>query len=226
MNEFTHTNLYGDDLERNNAGLGADIASQRQDTLDDMACNFVSTLLEYQSTVTAGDLGCGQGALAARLADSGAFVEAFDCLDFSSYLAAHPRVRFHQKRLEDEALFGDITDPFDLVVSQRTLHYLPYLQAQKLMQQVTERLREQGRVFVSASGMGSELVEDYGGVTAPIHQRLSPLGDTMSRKHGIHSPVCLYQMNELIHLLELSGLAIDSAFLSDFGNIKITATKP
>jgi hypothetical protein len=82
-------------------------------------------------------------------------------------------------------------------------------------------LRAGGTIFLSVSGIDSELSLAYGGARDPVEKRWVFLGEEMSAKHGIHHSVCLYSLPDFQKLLVDSGFIILKAWVSDFGNIKL-----
>jgi hypothetical protein len=74
--------------------------------------------------------------------------------------------------------------------------------------------------YISASGLESELGENYKGLHTDIRSRFSPLDDLMQSKHDIREPVCLYTQDELTELMTSSGFAKQTTWKSEFGNVK------
>jgi SAM-dependent methyltransferase len=227
-------NVYGDKLIKAGAGHGADIASQRQDELDRLSIERVGELILQGYPVRTLDLGCGRGAQSKRLLEAGADLSvAVDKANFK------PEFLSSAKQYAEKASFYELdlnckdfnqklvkcseNDKFDIIIFQRTLHYLTYAHATVLMKQIQGLLTKNGRLYISASGLFSELGNDYAGKTLPIAERFSPLSETMAVKHGIQPSVCLYRTEELANLCQESGLSILMAQESEFGNIKIIA---
>ena len=114
----------------------------------------------------------------------------------------------------------------DVVYSQRMLHYLDPADATELARRLYPMLAKGGRIFVSASGMNSELRQGYAGRDAPWGARYHPLSDEMRQKHGMEGRICLYTEDDMSKLFRSSGFAAESVYSSAFGNIKAIFTKP
>lgn len=219
-------NLYGDSAKSVAHGRGHDIASQRTDALDEQGLALIRTKAATEKVV-AWDLGCGLGGHALRMAQAGAAVIALDITDFGADIAAaakdaqlSERVRFQQGSL----LEGVAGLPAPCIIScQRTLHYFTAAQAQALVTEWARRLRPGGALFLSASGINSELAQDYAGAAVPWMDRYAPLAAPMADKHDIRGPVCLYSKEDLARVLETAGLTGIEVFESPFGNIKAVA---
>lgn len=231
---MSHINHYGDTLIKAGAGHGADIASQRADELDEKALSWIRQL--PPGTASALDLGSGRGAQAARMAAAGAILSvASDREDFStqynqmtSGLSAN--CSFVLLDLLDHNFAQKIqksskTKTFDVIVFQRTIHYFSHAQALRIVRDVASLMPSGGRLYLSASGLLSELGNRYEHKSLPVTERFAMLAPDMADKHGILAPVCLYQISELIELCETAGLRVLAAQESSFGNIKVVAEK-
>lgn len=76
------------------------------------------------------------------------------------------------------------------------------------------------KLFLSASGLLSELGSDYKGKSDNLPERFSPLSAAMAEKHNIHEPVCLYTQDDLVALCKHASFSCDNVFSSAFGNVK------
>jgi SAM-dependent methyltransferase len=104
------------------------------------------------------DLGCGTGHQAAALAEAGAQVVGVDrdeqMLEVAR--AAHPEVRFVQgdaQRLDTAALRDLVGGPYDAVVSNAALHWMP--QQDDVVAGVAGLLRPGGRFVAEMGGVGN-----------------------------------------------------------------------
>lgn len=219
-------NLYGDKLNPTISNLGADIASQRADDLDNMA---IARLRSLSAPARALDVGSAAGGQSIRMALAGAHVVALDLDDYADAMLGAARqaglvdkctfVQADIVKLDVEASFGS----FDVITCQRMIHYLPFAAAAEIVRQLKRALTPEGRLYISASGLHSELGNGYPASHVPVAQRYAPLADEMVSKHAIHGPVCLHSVADLAALLETAGMRVEQIFASAFGNIKAVA---
>lgn len=231
-------NNYGDKLIQAGKGHGADIAMQRPDDLDLLSVSECENLLVRGLTPVILDLGSGRGAQCMRLMNAGAKIGiACDIEDFTADFESipfKPNNKFEQKtkfliasfcneNLKSELM--EITNyaKFDIIVFQRAIHYLTYKDAMDCLKRILGLLSPTGKLYLSASGLGSELGDDYPGSNYSIENRFDYISLPMQAKHGIHAPICLYKTDELTKLCQDSGFKILNAYESSFGNIKMVA---
>lgn len=200
-------------------GHGIDVAVQRADDLDMAAIAFA----RENSGMWALDLACGLGGQAWRLAETGIATVAADIMD--------PQDRWPIASVERPPLFvsADMRalpehwGPFGLIVCQRAIHYLKYEEAVAVLRRLYGFLRADGRLFLSASGLDSELGDGYPDRDRPAQERFALLREDRQKQHGIEAPVCLYRESDLALLLEESGWQVLRLYRSPFGNIKAVA---
>jgi len=225
-------NLYGDDRALLSNGHGVDIASQRADDLDEMALERIHSLIAsgvfYPFAI---DVASGAGGQALRMALTGADVLAVDLFDFSSAIYEGVsrndlggRVSFLQwdMRKLDEIKFGRNAD---VIVCQRAIHYFPFQAAVDIVERLDGLLQDDGRLYLSASGIQSELGDGYEGCRDALEVRYAELSENMQEKHGILGPVCLYSEEDMVKLLSTAGFEIERVSSSAFGNIKAVGRK-
>lgn len=224
----TLVNDYGDRRIVTWDGYGIDIASQRADDLDNLAIAHITSEIKTRRPVFALDVGCGRGGQSARMSKAGACVVALDANDYRSFVQDSMRrendlggLVFHCAAVEDEPELGT----FDVILSQRMLHYLPNGAAQKALAWFFRIANPSARLFVSASGLDSELGDQYPARHEPVASRFALLAPSMADKHAIHLPVCLYRPEELTELVAASGWTPERTFTSAFGNVKLVARK-
>lgn len=216
-------NLYGDKPDFLAVGHGADIASQRADDLDLMAIERT----RLRPSTFALDIACGAGGQAIRLAQQGATVVATDIANMTDIIQSNStglpgKVSFAQldmRRLDK--LHVELLA--DVIICQRAIHYLHFSYAVGVISRMQELLAPDGRLYLSASGINSELGDGYEGRYEDLDQRYTELAPSMREKHGIHGPVCLYSEDDLALLLIKGGLVPETIFSSKFGNIKAVA---
>ncbi len=219
-------NLYGDVFTKTSGTHGSDIASQRIDELDRMSLKQACQELE----VNVLDIGCGLGAQSVRFALLGAKVTAVDIVDSGHTISDHLALLGMKTdavdfRKTDICSFMDRCDKtYNVIYSQRFIHYLSYKEAFRLAEKLYQHTEKGGHVFISASGMSSELSNGYdAGKT--IEERFSKLEPQMAQKHGILEPVCLYYKEELQELFAKVGYTPVSIWTSSFGNVKAVFKK-
>lgn len=224
--ETINLNDYGDKPVFKASGHGADIASQRADDLDNMA---IERVRPGQLVL---DLACGAGGQSFRLADRGADVLAMDMINFHDQFAHYVspegikgRARFFQFNLHNLHDFN-LHNPAEIIVCQRAIHYFRFKQAVRILTDMKRLLAPEGRIYLSASGIGSELGTNYMHSGHPIEDRFSVLHPSMVRKHGIESAVCLYSEEEMALLIAMAGLKVEKLFSSPFGNVKAVIWHP
>ena len=216
-------NRYGDDVVRTTGRHGADIASQRLDTLDKAALQHALSTLD--SSPTAVDIGCGLGTQGIRFGLMGVETTLVDVLDISARIDLLQEVfeicELHFVNKDAKRLTADdIPNRIGTAYSQRFIHYLRFKEARDLLEQVVERMVSDGRVFVSASGLHSELGDGYPHKERPIEDRLTKLAPEMQEKHDIRDEICLYTVEDMKQLLKASGIEPIRVERSEFGNIK------
>ena len=85
---------------------------------------------------------------------------------------------------------------------------------------LASRLCPGARLFISASGMQSELADGYPHAGNPVEERFALLAPAMQAKHGVREPVCLYAKDELERLVLAQGFTAIRTWTSPFGNVK------
>jgi SAM-dependent methyltransferase len=221
-------NLYGDSLISTTGTHGGEIASQRIDDLDKRA--LADLLGQSKPRIQCVDIGCGFGWQGIRFAILGASAHLFDVLPESTLLQS---LRANSSLLLSYTsgdLRGldkaDLPECIDLAFSQRFFHYLTFFEAQRLVGLIAERLVPGGFFYISASGLQSELGENYIGRDIQVKNRFALLSVEMQAKHNISKPVCLYTESELTQLMLSSALSPQKVWTSPFGNIKGVYQKP
>lgn len=221
------TNLYGDDLTRARGGYGAEIAGQRMDALDRAA-------LEHALSLGGGvalDLGCGEGIQALRFATLGLETLAIDARPREATLFGEGPfervlpVRYlsaDARRLTPSLL----PERVDLAYSQRFIHHLRFEEALALLRALRAVMTAGAKLYLSASGLGSELADGYAAAALPLGRRYAELAPEVRARHRIEGPVCLYRPPELRGLGEAAGLTPERVFRSDFGNVKAVFVAP
>jgi hypothetical protein len=223
MDEGSILNLYGDKRIHSTGTHGVDISSQRMDALDQNCLRFA--LEQNFDALSAIDLGCGSGIQGIRLALTGIATLLIDALSIEnkiqqlSGLLNLQNIEFLQKDARHLSP-QDLPEKIHILYSQRFIHYLTFDEATSLVGLMAGKMETGGRVFLSASGIDTELALGYADRDKAIHERHSPLSEKMALKHQIHEPVCLYSELDMKRLFEPHGFKEVLVESSEFGNIK------
>lgn len=205
------------------ASHGTDIASQWTDELDLEALRFVVSPKIPKRVAL--DLGCGLGTQGIRFAVLGCRSFLYDIVDIGERIerirqALDITVLEFRKLDLRQATPEDFPADAGVAYSQRFIHYLRFDEASRLLQSLAGRLCTKARLFLSASGLGSELGAGYAHARAPVEHRFAPLAGAMQAKHGVREPVCLYTKEELEQLVVAHGFAAVRTWTTPFGNVK------
>lgn len=228
-------NLYGDTLTVLSANKGADIATQRADDLDLESVRYAQEHVGLKAL----DVGCGAGGQAARLAGVGAHVTGLDMPDLLGAFQGHMAASVEPYGIAwgaSEFLGCNMLDipqdwldvnakTFSQITCQRAIHYVRREQAVALLSQLRTALADEGKLFISCSGLESELGNGYEAKSDAPTVRFGVLAEDMQDKHQIKQPVCLYTQEEFAQMLAEAGWRIDTIYASAFGNIKAIASK-
>jgi len=222
-------NIYNDLSTGHLDGFGIDISTQRADDLDNKLLELIKENEDNALNIL--DLGCGKGGQTVRMAALGCEVTAVDVQDLGAdiYEACERlsvpknRITFIGHDIRNTGTY--LKSHYNYIYSQRTLHYLCYDDAVVLLNTVREYLVNgfPSKLFLSVSGLHSELGNGYTGKNINIASRFCPLSDEIGEKHKIHLPVCLYTLEELAALLTACGYKVEKIYASPFGNIKAIA---
>lgn len=219
-------NQFDDKIVETTGTHGADIASQRMDKLDEAALRYALDIRD--EAVSALDLGCGLGAQGLRFSLIGLETTLVDILDIQQRVELMNRLfeigglDFVQKDAR-ELTRSDLPENLKLAYSQRFIHYLTWDEANELLSLLADRLQDGGRIFVSASGLNTELGDGYPDRNVPPEDRYSTLAPVMAEKHDIRQEVCLYERTDMERLLNETGFEVRSVSTSGFGNVKAIA---
>ena len=223
-------NQYGDVLvHAGNSGFGGEISHQREDGLDaaalERARELVATQRRYSQLPVAYDIGAGYGTMAMKFADAGCVVVACDIEPMPALRALADSGSVSLKHIIErdarEVDWPALPRP-DILYSQRFLHYLRFGEAIDLVCSMLGTA-ETCYVYLSMSGIRSELGVGY--PDANLSERFAHLSREMIVKHGIAQEVCLYDPADVEEIAKLCDLDIVRIWSSEFGNVKMIATK-
>ena len=206
---------------------GVDVAMVRADDLDKKMIRWVESCVARDGSPLILDLGCGSGGQSARLVAAGASVVGVDVVDHSEFFSSS---RASQGFSEDVLKFamGDMSQlddvlgeqQFDGVCLQRTLHYVPYAVALRILIELRKRVRLGGKLYIAVTGIESDIGHEYQDASAVAEDRFCRLNTVNAETFSITEPVCLYTPEEFVVLLQDSGWNIEECWVSAFGNIK------
>jgi len=215
-------NVFNDVVIKTTGDHGGDISSQRFDIIDKKSLQYV---INKDTELTAVDIGCGLAAQGLRFSLVGSDVTLIDIMDISDRISVLNNLfeivemDFLNKDVRDISP-EDLPTKIDLVYSQRFIHYLPFEEAKEVIKMIGDRVKSGGRIYISASGLQTELGEGYPDNNKPPENRYSCLKPSVAEKHGIHNQVCLYKKEDMEELLSVAGFDPIDVFASEFGNIK------
>lgn len=116
-------------------------------------------------------------------------------------------------------------EPFDIILSQRTLGGLRYDEARKALRRQLQRLKIGGKLFISLYGIHSELGDNYADGGKLVSDRFCPVTPAMAARHGLDGPVCLYSERNLFSLLMEAGGAVIKTSTSALGHVRGIAAR-
>jgi SAM-dependent methyltransferase len=203
-------------------GHGVDVAVKRADDLDRTVLQYIAAYPGCRVL----DLGSGAGGQSLRMATAGAHVTAVDQFDFQEQFA-----QYGQPADNLRFIIGDLQQlpvllpeqEYDIVLCQRTIHYLSYHAALTLLEELLLIIYD--KLYISVTGSGSLVGDTYPGASLPIAERFCELTALGKDMFSITEPVCLYNQVEFMQLLESAGWTVDECWESAFGNIKAVCSK-
>ncbi len=210
-------------LRHSIASHGAEIAAQWVDELDLETLRFVVSPKIPKRVAL--DFGCGLGVQGIRFAVLGCKAVLYDVIDIGEriervkHALGIQNLEFRQIDLR-QATPEDFPADVGVAYSQRFIHYLRFDEAAHLLRMLAGRLCAKARLFVSASGLGSELGTGYADSGVAVEHRFAPLSSEMQAKHGIREAVCLYTIEELERLVLVHGFVTIRTWTTPFGNVK------
>lgn len=196
---------------------GQDIAATRWDQLD-IGCVRDAARRRRAGATLVVDLGCGHGLMALTLRDLGCEVIACDPMmpqSLKEALGANAIPR------DATAVGWDSMAAPDILYSQRTLHYLPYREAARVIATLTRK--PGASAYISLAGYNSELRHNYPDTCRPVAERFAHLAPEPRISTHISAPLCLYTPDDAIQLADQAGLAVADIWESTFGNVKLIA---
>jgi hypothetical protein len=171
--------------------------------------------------VTAMLIGIGAEDQALRMAEAGARVLLFS--DREPF--GHVNIVHQPLAALAEAEAALTLEPFDIILSQRSLSPLRYAEAKTAVRRFLQRLKIGGKLFISLYGIHSDLGESYADGGKLVNDRLAPLAPEMAKRYGLAVPVCLYSERNLFSLLMEAGGAVLKTSTSALGHVRGVAVR-
>jgi SAM-dependent methyltransferase len=210
-----------------NGPYGRDVSVHRVDELDQLALKRVSQLCAVNTEVHVADIGSGSNLWFAReAAKLGATVYAIDRIPLAAADAElPPNLQVLCETLPDEISRLAALPRFHVIYSQRMFHYIAPSQHNAMWNYLNHALRPRGELFISISGLDSELGVGYSASEMALENRFAVLEEKMAKHHSIFAPVCLFRAEEVAEALSRHGFEAVQVETSQFGNIKAMARK-
>ncbi len=208
---------------------GIDIISKRFSAFEKKA---LISCLDLKKDDIIYDLGSGQSFFSIILAFLGKKIFAID-KDFekNSYWKIKVLKKlFGLKNLNIEKKdisqmnYKDFQNNISLVYSGRFLHYLKYPDAKKLLKILHKKMKVDGKLFFSISGIDTDLAENYKGRGIEIEKRFFKISKSLQDRFQIKEKVCLYSESEARELFSKFFKVLEVKKTA-FGNINIVAEK-
>lgn len=162
----------------------------------------VLRLLDIKAGDNVIDLGCGNGALTARIAESGAQVVGID--SSADMLAVaherHPELEFRQA----DALSFTVEEPVDAVFSNAVFHWIDEADQPQLLRQIRNALKPRGQLVCEFGGKGC---------AASVHNALRKA--FARRGMGYTFRFYFPSIGQYATLLEQAGFRVEFAMLFD-----------
>ena len=232
-------NPYGHELRASLPGFGSDISSQylsqfEKNMLQRARCKIALSLGKPRYAI---DLFSGyMAANAVRLAKMGFVVYAIDFskahLSLQSQIGqifpgggCFQYIQEDVRKVSFDALGGEI----DLVTGQRSLHFLRFSEARRLVEKLVHQLRpNEGTMSFSIGATDCKVGAGYKHAHLPVTRRWHPLEKHLGEPIHVTEPLCLYK-EEDIHLLfanldgKITHISRDDfgLFLVDFKHVSI-----
>ena len=175
-------------------------------------------------TVSALLVGIGAEDQAVRMADAGARVLLFSDRDSIKHLniTRQPLASLASLQTAETPL---PLQPFDLILSQRSLSTLRYDEALIAVRRFLQRLKIGGKFFISLYGIHSDLGDGYPDGSKLVGERLALVAPEVAERYALRAPLCLYYERNLFALLMEAGGVVLKTSTSALGHVRGVAAR-
>jgi hypothetical protein len=206
--QSTTRNPYGDKLISTLSGFGSDVSSQRLTPFEE---EILQRAMELKQTsarpLQALDLFSGYCASnARRLAEMGYTAYAFDFSPPSLQLTSIGQplpdggvLHYQQQDVRDLDLTF-LAQKLDLITAQRSLHFLRFLEAQKLIGKLGQNLNPGASMYFTIGAVDCKVGDGYKHTDLPVEHRWHPLEPELGEPIHVTEPLCLYKTED-VHML-------------------------
>ena len=182
---------------------GIQITSSRIGKLEK---EFIKFNLDLPKSATVLDLGGGNGYISMILALLHKEVYFYDLkIDFKlkifKKLFTSKKLHLEKKDLR-EIEYIDFPKNIDSVYSARFFHYLTYKETEKLLRKISKNMKVGGKIFVTLSGVNSDIGKKYHCAENKIQERYCFLSKENQKRFQIKEKVTLYRKDELKEFFE------------------------
>lgn len=120
--------------------------------------------------------------------------------------------------------YKDFKDDVSVFYSSRFFHYLKYEEGKNLLKIISKKLKKDGKIFFSISGVDSDLGKNYEGKGVDLEKRFFQISPKIQKRFQIEEKVCLYLKDEVEKMFG-EFFQIEKIWESDFKNIFLIAKK-
>jgi len=114
--------------------------------------------------------------------------------------------------------YSDLPKNIDLIYSARTLHYLNYENFEALLKKLESRLKKNGKIFITVTGVESEIGKKYPCAEKKIEERFCFLEKEYQERFEIKEKIFLMNFEEFQEIFK-KYFILEEAWESDFKNL-------
>lgn len=120
--------------------------------------------------------------------------------------------------------YKNFEDNISIIYSSRFFHYLKYSDGKNLLKILSKKLKKNGKIYFSISGINSDLGKNYFGKGIELEKRFFKISKKIQDRFQIKEKVCLYSQKEIKNLFS-EFFEIEEIWESNFKNIFVVARK-